>query len=259
MKRFIAAFICTAILCCSFGICGIAYDQPMVDVWSVEAKPGETVEMTITLENNTGFSNLSLEIDYDSAALTLIEAEPVSSVGGSFTAAQELSVRPYNMQWDNAGDITYNGELAVLTFEVSETAEGTYPITVDYYKGRNGDNIPGEDINYNAAFDPLEILYSSGTVRVTGGSVSPTLPPAPEQKGITVNIGDKTAKLEASELSGVVIIGVYDNKNSLVRAEVNKADREINIDKLQSGEYAKIMWWEDIEGLRPMCDAVTIE
>ena len=51
-----------------------AASDPNVSVQTVSATAGDEVSVTVTLSGNTGFSDLSIELDYDLAILTLFGA-----------------------------------------------------------------------------------------------------------------------------------------------------------------------------------------
>lgn len=141
--------------------------SPVITVSNVKTKPGNQVEVTVSLEKNSGFADLNIEIGYDSDVMTLVDAKSSSEVTGYFTPAENYAVNPYNMSWDNTGNITYNGVIATLTFDVSDDAPtGVYPITVDYYKGIDGNYVDGEDINYDENEKPIVFIYVNGGVAV---------------------------------------------------------------------------------------------
>jgi len=140
-------------------------DAPKIITTGLRTLPGKEIEIPVTLENNTGFANLGIEIGYDSSVMTLVKVVPNSNVGGIFTPAQKYTANPYNMVWDSNTNNSYNGNLAILTFAVVEDApEGVYPITVDYYKGRNGNYIDGDNINYDENFEAVGFVYVSGDI-----------------------------------------------------------------------------------------------
>ena len=141
--------------------------KPEIILSSVTSEAGDTVTVEIELANNTGFANLGIEIGYDSSVMTLKSIEKIVAVGADLTTAQSYEVNPYNMMWNTTENTNYNGKLATLTFELKADAEaGVYPITVDYYKGRNGDYTDGKDVNYDENGKSLNIIYSGGSLTV---------------------------------------------------------------------------------------------
>ena len=70
-----------------------------ITIVPVCGKAGEKVRVPVILENNPGFADLSIEIDYDSAVVELTDVQPNNEVGGNFTPAQNYTVRPYVLNW----------------------------------------------------------------------------------------------------------------------------------------------------------------
>lgn len=140
----------------------------VVSVAPVRGKAGETVEIAVTLANNPGFSDLSIEIGYDASVMELTKVTPNSAVGCIFTTSQQLTQLPYRLNWVNGTeDSTFTGTLVTLTFQIKDSAElGSYPVTVSYYKGKYGNNIDGEDVNYNQNGSRVPIIYVNGSVTV---------------------------------------------------------------------------------------------
>ena len=137
-----------------------------ISVSTEECMPGNTVDVILSLSGNTGFSNLGLEIEYDTA-LKLIGVSENSAVDATFTPAETLDAYPYNISFDNINNSYYNGDLVTLTFEIPENTDaGDYFINVDFYKGRDGNYIDGEDVNYDEDENPLNLTYESGYITV---------------------------------------------------------------------------------------------
>ncbi len=139
-----------------------------ITIVPVCGKAGEKVRVPVMLENNPGFADLSIEIDYDSAVVELTDVQPNNEVGGNFTPAQNYTVRPYVLNWVNdENNNLFNGVLAILTFTIKQDAPlGSYPITVDYYRGITGNNIDGEDVNYDKDWNRVPLNYISGKLIV---------------------------------------------------------------------------------------------
>lgn len=225
---------------------------PSITIGNATGKKGDTVEIPVILENNTGFSSLGIEIGYDEKVLSLTNVVANSNTGATFTKAQDFTVKPYNMSWDSASNTTFNGTLATLTFEIISNNAGTYPITVDYYKGRNGNYIDGNNVNYDENFEPLGLEYVSGDVRVikvsgggSGGSMSVS--------GISFSVS-----LDGDTSTGTVWAAIYDSNGKLNAIKQYPAADTVNVvfDVGVTGAYVKIMWWND--NMQPMCEAQTI-
>lgn len=224
-------------------------EKPCVTVGNAVGNAGDTIEIPVTLNNNTGFSSLGIEIGYDDTVLKLTNVNENSGVGASFTKAQYYTVKPYNIGWDSAANTAFNGTVATLTFEIISSDAGTYPITVDYYKGRNGNYVDGKNVNYDYAFNPLGLTYENGSVTVTGINAARN----------AAN-GSIDVRLFGGDITGKAVVGLYSSDGVLNDLKVYPAEENLNVtfDTGKTGAYAKIMWWENIDSMKPVCDAQII-
>ncbi len=144
-------------------------DGAVVSASSVTVSPGGTAEVKIDLSGCTGFSNLGIQVGYDADALTLTKVTNNPGVDATYTPAQSTAANPYNMSWNSAiSNNTFNGTLATLTFQAKDSAaEGEYPITVSYYKGRDGSYTDGVSVNYDVDHNPLGLSYTNGKVKIS--------------------------------------------------------------------------------------------
>lgn len=134
---------------------------PTIIVGSVSAKPGDTgVQVSLRLLNNPGILGMALTLRYNDENLTLTGAENGAAVKDvlSMTKPGEY-VSPCNFLWDGQ-EITpeqiQNGEILILTFDVAESAAGTYPIEVSYKPGGIVDN----------EFGALTLVVQNGGITV---------------------------------------------------------------------------------------------
>ncbi|MBQ7821677.1 MAG: InlB B-repeat-containing protein, partial [Clostridia bacterium] len=125
------------------------------------ARAGETVEVTIALENNPGIAFMRLKVAYDESALTLTGVKDAGILGLA-VHSNNYEQSPYTLYWENSiisNNITSNGTVVTLTFTVNaDAAVGTYPITVTY----DNDNDDIMDMNFNA----IEFNTVNSTVEV---------------------------------------------------------------------------------------------
>ena len=139
---------------------------PTVTVGSARVKAGKTVQIPVRLEQNPGFADLSIEIGWDASVMTLESVEGIE-FGGVLTTSKTVQSDPYLLNWVSIRNISYNGTLALLNFSVREdAAEGTYPITVQHYRGVDGANRDGEDVNFDENHTALPLAYENGSVTV---------------------------------------------------------------------------------------------
>lgn len=142
-------------------------DKPIVKAECGRTIPGQFADVTVSLENNKGFSNIGIEIGYDENIMSIVEIMPNDEVKANFTSAEELSANPFNISWDSIENNIFNGKLITIRFKINDNVSiGSYPITVDFYKGVDGQYTDGDDVNYDEKEQPLGLVYGSATLNV---------------------------------------------------------------------------------------------
>ena len=132
---------------------------PQFVVGKAQAKPGERdVEVTVSLKNNTGIASLLLDIlyDTDNLKLTGFEYNKELTNGSSTVPFNEKASPPCLSMVNGTANITGDGVLATLYFEVSDSAEGGYPVVVSYDKN-NVYNIDEENVMFETVNGLIEI------------------------------------------------------------------------------------------------------
>ncbi len=220
---------------------------------------GDTVSVPITLSNNTGFSNLGIEVGYDNSVLTLKNVVS-NQTGATYTAAQNISTNPYSMGWDSTSNNTFNGTIATLEFEIAAgAASGNYPITISFYKGRDGSYEDGSDVNYDENFSSLNLSYVTGYVTISAGN-------APN-KSISVKDVQNSdlltfkADLKSNEqITGIAIAAVYDIDGMLIAVKQYDAASEVpfTFSDVQNAAKIKVFWWDSIGGMTPQAKTKTV-
>lgn len=140
MKKLISLIFITLLLGITMAFAASAANAPVVSLSNVNACPGQTVTVLVSIEGNAapGFATAYYYFDYDHNALTLKSAlagvyegdemvEPYIMGMGSFVPNVEEDLITYV----NYAGAKNNGVLMALTFEVAEdAANGSYSITV---------------------------------------------------------------------------------------------------------------------------------
>ena len=220
---------------------------PKVSVQTVSATAGDVVSVTVTLSGNTGFSDLSIELDYDPAILTLVQVEQ-EALTSRCLKSQNLTDRPYSLIWVSGTSLcTSNGTLATLTFRVSDDAlSGSYPVSVSFYRGRRGDNEDGVNVNYqmdaNENQTPLGLTYASGSVNVR----------AMPDTEVTVSLGGgRQAALSARHpMTGQIYIASYTGEGRMLGVSIRDAAGTVSAVPASGAAYVRLMW---LDGCRPVC------
>ena len=100
--------------------------------------PGDTVQVTVSIENNPGIIAAALRVSYDADRLELVKAED----GGLLSSpvfSDSLGKNPYYLSWNDAlavSSITKNGVLATLSFRIRDgCAAGAAFVRVSHAEG----------------------------------------------------------------------------------------------------------------------------
>lgn len=123
---------------------------------------GKQVSVPISLKNNPGIASMLLSVNYDTSVLQLVSVTDGEKLGEALHS-DTLNAIPYTLCWMNSTiteNITYNGEIAVLTFKVLDTATlGDTKIEVSY--DYNNDDILDCDMN------AVKFLTVDGTITIS--------------------------------------------------------------------------------------------
>lgn len=107
--------------------------KPAVLMSSASGKPGEEVEIDVSIVNNPGICTMYLDINY-SEELKLVDASDKGLlVDHVFSDNYEL--KPYRLTWGNSSNIdnNKNGKITTLKFKIPENPEnGEYKVWVTY-------------------------------------------------------------------------------------------------------------------------------
>lgn len=114
----------------------------IIEIGSGAPQAGGTVTLPVTISQNPGIAGFLFTLNYDKTALvpkTITKGEILTA--GTFTSnleqgipAEQLS--EISVYWENDKNMTSNGVLFNITFEVKASAEeGEYPVSLNYEKG----------------------------------------------------------------------------------------------------------------------------
>lgn len=116
----------------------IGADTPVIKAKSARGTAGKTVRVEISVKNNPGMWGLDAVLNYDKSVMTLKDVENGTVFDDSAFTKGNLESDNYRLSYENSdiADITDDGVLAVLIFEIKDTAEkGNYPVTLRYNPG----------------------------------------------------------------------------------------------------------------------------
>lgn len=123
-----------------------ASGQVVVQAGSVTGKPGDTVDVTISLTENPGIIGLNIRIGFDDTVLEIVD-KGTNEYGeflnpaynnpfpkGELTTSESYNKNPITYLWMfplSTVNLTQTGELMTVTFKIKENAKsGSSPITV---------------------------------------------------------------------------------------------------------------------------------
>lgn len=260
MKNKLILFVLLAVFAAALHTVCFAAEPPTVKVSSEGGKIGDTVTLSVTLSNNTGFASLGIEIGYDSSSLKLVGVTPGKGIGEKYVSAKNFDSNPYNMSWLSTVNSAYNGVIATMKFEITGSPKTAVPVTVDYYKGARGTYADGQDVNFFAVgdtdFAPLNLVYVSGFVEIENEDSEEDLKISnlvidSENKGVSFTISIKDY-----EAGGTVIAAMYDENGGLAASKTYNAaaGNSIDVSFGKIGKTLKVMRW-DFAALKSMSDA----
>ncbi len=159
MKRFISSVLCIILILSCFSVCVSATGEGTIAASTAKAKPGDTVNIQVSVSNNPGVVMLGLDVGYDSSVMKLTKVTD-GALLGTATHTKNLERNPYHLTWDNptvTTDFTQNGVIVTLTFLINNDASpGSYPISLSYEKDNS------EIMNVN--MDDVDFVLENGAI-----------------------------------------------------------------------------------------------
>lgn len=133
----------------------------VIEVGSLTAYPGDTIEIPVSLRNNPGVTSFKLTVHYDDTLLSyqsLAFDEALTAIEGSKTLVNAEQRGQVTLTWVATGsNYSGSGNVAVLTFKVNAAQENTNTqLSVTY----------DEDDVFNIDFVNQHFLAKAGSVQV---------------------------------------------------------------------------------------------
>ena len=209
---------------------------------NVEVSGDGDVEVLIDIAGNPGIIALSLEVSYDSNALTLKEngfTDTELLVGNIQTT---LTRNPFRLSWQHSDATAVNnyknGTIAKLAFKMKEGFCGTTEIKVHIYSAQT-------IVDDEFVRPPF---MEDGIISVTRNKLS-------IKDGVVV----------ANCMNGEMLIIASYNKDNIVDCKVypnSTGNAQIKIADVLNTEGAikvKAFLWENFENFVPVCDCIEVE
>jgi len=217
MKK-IMLFLLVITLCMPLTV--VYADNFNVIVESKNANLGETVDINISLENNSGIIAALFNVEYDTERLELIEVQDGQLLEGG-TFSPNFKAYPYKMVWNSASttNFTKDGVLSVLKFKVKDNANsGDAFIKLSYNENDVFDvdlnNVPITVINGG-----IDVISNTSGSTSLGGSSGTRRPSGASSVSKPVKDNTNTEKTEKEQI--ILTIG---KKEALVFGETKVND-----------------------------------
>lgn len=207
-----------------------------ISVGNVKAKIESEIKVPINISDNPGICGAALSVSYDkSLKLSGISyGEALTSL--TMTRPGNLRSNPIKIIWDGLDADNTNGSIAILSF-ITPNEAGEYNISVAY---EQGDIVDGN-------LDPIKINTKSGTITVE------------EPQKINVNISGKQVLIgDNSNSNQKVIISYFDEQGLLKSIKTYPVADEIQDEANQDASFAKVMLWNSLTKMQPMCTTETV-
>lgn len=268
MKKYIGIFLSVFMIfaCVTVG----SAESMKISISDVTASAGETVIVSVNMENNTGMALGNIKVGFDNKKLI-----PVSVVKGDvlsscwyFTSNLEdenldaTELEDITFSWMNISNMTANGTVANIEFAVKEGVTEDTELTLEVTELANS---AGADITAGTENGKI-VLGSSGNAEADEYAV--------EIASTTVSKGENKigGKVELSVYSpiaesAVFVCGIYNSDGVLVAVDVEETDlsvginpikfEEINAEVTGIGKYAvKVYSWNSLTGMKPKAESI---
>ena len=161
IKRTLTVLLALMLVWAACSVATFAKDyNGTITAGTATAKPGENVDVTITLGEHTGLASLQIDVGYDSDALTLTGVTDAGKLSTFETNTDNLTANPYTLTWQGdllKSNITYTGVIVTLTFKVKEDADlGDSSITISSHDAMDVDM---EDLFFNDVNGKVTITH----------------------------------------------------------------------------------------------------
>ena len=134
MRKRIAAVLLTLCLLLPAALSARAGGNLVLTLSREEARVGDWVNVTLSIENNPGIISLQGKVVYDPEKLELVAVKD-GGILGSEIRHQEALTSPYVLSWENytaPENFTADGVVCTLTFRVLSGEPGeSLPVTLD--------------------------------------------------------------------------------------------------------------------------------
>lgn len=174
---------------------GVAAADPTVVLTDATGMPGETVAVTIRLDNNPGLISAKVRVSYDADALELVGCD-VGGLPAHGYSTGKLENQPFVVNFcDGVAPHNYTAEtFATLRFRIREDAvPDTYPLTM--FCDFEGDffNFDWDTVYFDLDQGSITVVPSATPVTPTTSSAATVTRPAATEAAPSATVSRPTA------------------------------------------------------------------
>ena len=205
--------ICITVIVCTFGChySKINGGSPALLINSAKAKPGDRdVKVGIEIKNNPGIASVAADLKFDTTALSLSNIEYNHEITqNASTLAFNQNASPIRLSVvKNSGEIEGDCTLAVLSFDIEDTANGEYEISLSY----------DPDAIYDDKENNVEFTVIAGTISVKSNTKDTESSQLSTEK---TNASDKKSS-DSSETKATYTVVYYGDNGEKIFEETVK-------------------------------------
>lgn len=143
-----------------------AAENPKVYADNVSAAAGDEISIPVKISGNTGIMGLGMKVTYDRDVLTPQSVTIGAVLKGTFDHnAAEAEGDSFDILWAGTENISADGELFVMTFQVAEDAKaGATEIALSY----------SQEDTFQESYEDVALDCQNITVTVGGSGVTPS-------------------------------------------------------------------------------------
>lgn len=239
-------------------------DGATVAVGTVSGKPGEVVDVPVSIENNPGIVAFYINISYDASKLKLIGVTN-GSVLNDPSHSGSYRENPYRLCFDmglSTVNNTNNGVVATLSFEILASAEvGNTPVTCTYNPNEIYDidyqNVPFNIINgnievENTGIPTVTVGENEGSPGSTGIEIPITIENNPGIVAFYVSIGYDASKIKLTGVTNGTVLTDPAHSGSLATNPYRLCfDMGLSSSNITANGVVATLTFEVLEGVQP--------
>lgn len=183
-RTLFSVLLCTFLLCAMLPVSVSAEGGAAVSIGSASGKAGDTVTVSVNLNQNPGVIAMSLNVGYDANQLELVKVNNAGVLNG-YSSPDAYGGGSYTLNWEDGLSTTNNnatGTIATMTFKLKENCDKA--------------NISVSGVGHDADVKPVTVSGSSGTITNTNPTTTtkPTTQKETTTKKVTTTKPTTTKK-----------------------------------------------------------------